>query len=193
MDYFAVLYQEFSKESDRAAVILVASILDELLRNLLAARLAPVSSSNDDLFDGPNAPLSSLSSRIEMSYRIGLISVKFSRDLHLIRRIRNTFAHNIHGCAFEDARIKSRVQELLNSHGIVSRSKDYFKAQLSTRDAFLESSSWMIWHLTNLTSNIESFPVASDEFGYRFTYKPSDLPTEQSNTHDPELPILPQE
>jgi hypothetical protein len=95
--YHDLLHAEFAKETDRAAVIVAASMLDELLRSILVAKLVPVSSSTDELFDGANAPLGTFSARIEMAYRVGLISVKFSRDLHLVRRIRNDFAHNIHG------------------------------------------------------------------------------------------------
>ncbi len=31
-------------------------------------------------------------------YRLGLISVKFARDLHLVRKMRNDFAHNAQRC-----------------------------------------------------------------------------------------------
>jgi hypothetical protein len=39
MDYFDILHSEFDKESDRAAVILAGSIVDELLKSLLSAHL----------------------------------------------------------------------------------------------------------------------------------------------------------
>src|SRR5690348_13100633 len=95
VNYHDLLHQEFSKETDRAAVIVAASMLDELLRTILVARLVPVSSATDELFDGANAPVGTFSARIEMAYRVGLVSVKFARDLHLVRKIRNDFAHNI--------------------------------------------------------------------------------------------------
>jgi DNA-binding MltR family transcriptional regulator len=170
MDYFDVLHNEFDKESDRAAVILAASVADELLGTLLSAYLVPVSSSNDELFDGANAPLGTFSSRIEMSYRLGLVSVKFARDLHLIRKIRNDFAHNIHGCSFEDARVKSRILEISNSHGIIVRSPHFFKEEVSPRKAFLEAASWMIYHLNRKVKGTLSLPAAKEEWGYAFVY-----------------------
>ena len=173
MNYFDILHSEFAKESDRAAVILAASIADELLKSLLSGRLVPVTSSNDELFDGPNAPLGTFSSRIEMAYRIGLISVKFSRDLHLIRKIRNEFAHNIHGCSFDDARVRSRIVELNNSHGIINRSTDYYLEPLSTRDQFLQAASWMTYYLNKKIEETIAITPALEEWGYSFVLKPN--------------------
>jgi DNA-binding MltR family transcriptional regulator len=170
MNYWNALFREFEKESDRAAVILTASIADELLHGLVAARLVPVSSSNDDLFDGANAPLGTFSARIEIAYRLGLISGKFARDLHLIRRIRNDFAHNIQGCSFDDAKVKSRVVELNNSHGIITNSPKQFKKPLSVRDQFLEGCSWMIYCLETIINEVETFKPCGEEWGYGYSH-----------------------
>ena len=171
MNYYDILHAEFDKESDRAAVILVGSIVDELLKSLLSAHLVAVTSSKDDLFDGPNAPLSDFNARIEMAYRLGIVSVKFTRDLHLIRKIRNEFAHNIHGCSFNDARVSSRIVELTKSHGIIGRSKHKYPEILSTRDQFLQSASWMTWHLTQEIKETQSIQPKSEEWGYTFIWK----------------------
>ena len=168
VDYYKLLHNEFSKETDRAAVIVAASMLDELLRTLLVAKFVPISSTNDDLFDGANAPLGTFSSRIEMAYRTGLISVKFARDLHLVRRIRNDFAHNIHGASFEDTRVKQRIAELDNSNGIFTRSPEAAKKRTTSRSHFLEAVSWMIWHMEKESSDITSFKPAEEEWGYEY-------------------------
>ena len=110
-----VLQKEFARESDRAAVILVASIFDNSLTELLRNYLVANPTSDDEIFDGANAPLSTFNAKINMSFRLGLVSSNLSRDLHLIRRIRNEFAHDIHHCSFEDSRIRSRVMELYKS------------------------------------------------------------------------------
>ena len=105
-------------ESDRAKVIIVAAHLDQLLDEMLRLALVPCSSSNDPLFDGPNAPLANFSNRIDLSYRLGLISEFAAKSLHLIRKIRNNFAHGITGCSFDDQSIKSRIEELYRLHRI---------------------------------------------------------------------------
>src|SRR5687768_5259075 len=58
-----VLKKEFAGESDRAAVIVGAALLDDALDTLLRARLAPIVSAEDSLFDGAYAPAASFSAR----------------------------------------------------------------------------------------------------------------------------------
>src|SRR5690349_19793079 len=90
-DFDAVsrLYTELDKESDRGAVLVSTAMLDEALSQLLIAHLVPNPTSSDSLFDGSNAPLQSFSAKIDVGYRLALISDRFCRDLHVIRRIRN--------------------------------------------------------------------------------------------------------
>jgi DNA-binding MltR family transcriptional regulator len=168
MDLFNKLEQEFEKESDRAAVILAASFLDDLLRSALIGRLTSNHSTKDSLFDGANAPLSSFSSRIDMAFRLGIISDKFARDLHIIRRLRNDFAHNVTGCTFDNPPVKSRVEELMRSHGILERTRNYTntKETMSVRFRFLMSASWMTAHLEGLCSKVQSLTPQNPEWGY---------------------------
>jgi hypothetical protein len=109
---------EFGKETDRAAVILSVAMLDQVLETILRSHLCATDSSNDELFEGPTAPLSTFSARINMCHRLGLISARLCRDLHIIRRIRNEFAHNITGCTFETPGVRNRIVELVRSSGV---------------------------------------------------------------------------
>jgi hypothetical protein len=158
--------KEFAKESDRAAVIVTASIFDNSLSNLLLQHLVPNHSSNDELFDGANAPLASFSAKIAMSHRIGLISGHFARNLHLIRRIRNEFAHNIHGCSFEDSAIKSRVLELYKSQNYKSESLGSVQNAKGSRGDFFTVCLWMIWHLNCQMEKTKALAEANLEFGF---------------------------
>lgn len=161
------LATEFAKGSDRAAVILSAAMLDDLLRDVLVARLVPNTSASDPLFDGANAPLSTFSSRIDACYRLGLISAKLARDLHLIRTLRNDFAHNIKGCTFTEFAAKNRVEELMRSHGFFDRSPKWAKKQgeRSTRDEFLTTAQMIIIELEDLLS-AKAFTSAPEEWIY---------------------------
>lgn len=162
-----VLLDEFEGESDRACVILAASLLDAALMTLLQARLAPSPSQSDPLFDGANAPLSTFSARIDASYRLGLLSARFCRDLHLIRRIRNEFAHNVTGCNFEESSIRDRIQALANS-------SKYNACEASWRELYPDTPKghfqfavgWMQWHIRALTEDTECIQIAKDEWGY---------------------------
>ncbi|RIV68404.1 hypothetical protein [Flagellimonas aequoris] len=152
------LLEQFQKESDRAAVILVVSIIDENLQTLLKTYLVPTPSSSDSLFDSATSPLSNFSSKIDMAFRIGLISGKFARDLHIVRKIRNSFAHDIYGCNFENGSVISRIRELENSfHNTIleamegiERNDDLLEG---IRGKFIFMTSMMVWELTDLIEN----------------------------------------
>lgn len=116
--------REFEKETDRAAGIVGASILDSTLESILKSRLVKSpKSKNDLLFDGPNAPLSSFASKIDTAYRLGIISKEMSEALHLVRKIRNTFAHDLVNSDFENSQVRSLVHKLTTL--IFRRKKQY--------------------------------------------------------------------
>jgi len=78
---FEAFYEEFVSDSDRAAVVLGAAKIDDILARILSARLVRcVDEKSDELLN---------------AFRLGLISKEFRRSLHLIRKIRNTFAHDL--------------------------------------------------------------------------------------------------
>ena len=134
------LYKEFRNESDRASVILVASLMDEALTSLLKNYFVTVPHSSDPLFDSSTAPLSTFSSKIDIAHRTGLLSNKLSRDIHLIRKIRNSFAHDIYGCSFDNGSVKSRVDELYKSAVELTD-----RATSSPREKFLYISAAILW------------------------------------------------
>ena len=159
--------KEFKKESPRAGVILSAAMLDLALETLLKTRLVPVGSSNDELLDGAHTPLSDFSARIDLAHRIGLISAKFCRDLHLIRRIRNEFAHNITGCSFHDSNVRNRVMELVRSSGLIEDMPDVRKQfPQGPRGDFQMTISWMLWHLRSQVDEVTSIASPKPEWGY---------------------------
>lgn len=106
------ILNEFKKESDRATVILGAAKLDAQLYLLLSKFLKPSINSQDDLLDGDN-PLGTLSSKINISYRLGLIDSHFAKSLHLIRKIRNSFAHEFKTLSLSTGGHADRVRELV--------------------------------------------------------------------------------
>lgn len=162
-----VLNREFAQESDRATVIVAVALLDSALETLLRSKLAPVPNSTDPLLDGANAPLANFSARIDLSYRIGLISATFARDLHLIRRIRNDFAHNISGCSFEDSGVRHRVAELSRSSGLSVRIPSLRETfPPGVKGDFQVSVSWMQWYLRQLAAATTAIPPAKPEWGY---------------------------
>lgn len=163
------LITQFEKESDRAAVILISSIIEENLTNLLKSYFVPIPNSDDLLIDNAMSPLSTFSSKIDIAYRTGLISGKFSRDLHIIRKIRNSFAHDIYECNFENGSVKSRIKELEKS---IKKSKTITEINRSdkllhgTRGMFLYISSILISLICTITKNVAELKEANCEYIY---------------------------
>ena len=157
---FHFLLDEFENESDRAIVILVVSIIDESLTTILKSKLIPIPSSKDSLFDNATAPISTFSSKIDLSFRIGLISPRMCKDIHLIRKIRNSLAHDIYGCNFDNGSVKSRITELASNCGIMDTYKYYLeisrpKVLPGSKGKFIFLSSAIVFHLNTLLENID--------------------------------------
>lgn len=112
---YKFFFKEIQNESPRAAVIISSAFLDAQLRVIIAKSLVDDPKIVDELLgseDKPDCPLSSFSSRIKMAYCLGLISKSVCHDLDNIRRIRNKFAHKMHGYSFDEPEIISRCKSL---------------------------------------------------------------------------------
>lgn len=106
--YFRRRYELIAKvgaESERGMTVLVAAELDRVLEAVLKSYLAP-DRARDDLFEGGSPPLGIFSAKINLARALHLIRDDEYELLHLIRRIRNEFAHNP-DVAFSDKRISS--------------------------------------------------------------------------------------
>ena len=155
-----VLDREFKGESDRACVILAGALLDSALETAIKTYLVPCSTGRDPLFTG-NGPLSSFNARIEIAYRIGVIDLIMARNLHLIRRIRNDFAHNISGCTFEDSSVLSRMTELRRSSRLPERAPDKRKLLAGgPRGDFQMIVSWIQWALRSMVEEMVPLQLA---------------------------------
>ncbi len=98
-------------ESDRGCALMAASFLDSELDLLLRQCVVNNHHVIDDIF-GQSRPISTFSSRIDLSYLLGLIDSDTHRDLHLIRKIRNDFGHVHTPLSFEERTIAARCREL---------------------------------------------------------------------------------
>ena len=104
-----------SSESDRGCSLMAVAYLDVELERLLKAFLVDDVKVVNELFNHTGA-LGTFSSRINLAYALGLISKSSRRNLHLLRKIRNTFAHVHLRVDFNDNTISSRCHELTH-HG----------------------------------------------------------------------------
>jgi hypothetical protein len=95
---------EFQTESDRAAAVLGAALLDDLMSELLSRSL--LNSEIAKKLLGINQSLGAFGARITAARAMGLISNDEHKDLDRVREIRNKFAHRLHGLDFETQQIR---------------------------------------------------------------------------------------
>ena len=103
--------QALHTESDRAVVLITAAYLDDALAGLIRSALIDEPALVDELL-GVDRPLGTFSARIKLAYCLGLISRATLRDLELIRRIRNDFAHSRCILRFGTRGVKERCMQL---------------------------------------------------------------------------------
>jgi DNA-binding MltR family transcriptional regulator len=157
-------------ESTRAKVVLSVCYLDELLHQLVAMVLKPVGS-DDPLLDGSQAPLGSFSAKIELVYRMGIISEDTHSSLHLVRKIRNRFAHSLASCDFGDAQIRSWNADLhrLNDHATPERRATFSDGPVGD---FEKSVSWLVFQVKHTIQTIPSkCPDCGTEMKHRARIK----------------------
>lgn len=103
--------QSLNDETDRGCSLMAAAYLDYELGELLRGYFVDKPQIVKQMLDN-NGPLTTFSSRIELSYLLGLIGEQTRRDLNLIRKIRNEFAHTSNPISFETESIRNRCLEL---------------------------------------------------------------------------------
>jgi len=114
MTYYRNFIIDLKNETDRAVGIIGAAKLDLLLYQIIQKFLLPCSSGRDDLLDG-ESPLGTFSAKINFAQRTGLISSDFAWGLNIIRRIRNSFAHELSNLSLESGAHLDRIKELEGS------------------------------------------------------------------------------
>jgi hypothetical protein len=167
-DYWLqAIHDEFYKESDRAAGIVAAAMLDDALRVLIEKLLVPTLK-DSSLTSNSRGPLSTFSARIDAAQQLGLISAFLARDLHLIRKIRNRFAHESSGLGFDDQKIGNWVTAL-------EKGSDYNTRNPKTRTDigppgprwdFLCICAWMLYAIHRETESVTPLKAQGPEFGY---------------------------
>ncbi|VVE78140.1 MltR family transcriptional regulator [Pandoraea sputorum] len=105
------LMSDIEKASDRALAIVIASYLDAMLEELLRAFLVERAKAVNPLFEGRGV-LSTFSSKIELSFALGLIGEGEAKALNTIREIRNAFAHELGNLDFTDMSISAKCANL---------------------------------------------------------------------------------
>ena len=102
-------FRELKEETDRAAAILVAAYIDSLLRAKLEALFCNGNSEIRKKLFEPQGAFGTFSAKVDSAYCLGWLEPSVFHDIGVIRKIRNEFAHRIHGVTFNDSKIKALV------------------------------------------------------------------------------------
>lgn len=94
LERMKTLIEELNEQTDRGVAIVGATWVEEAIAESLAFVLPQRVKSWERLFK-VDGPLSSFSAKIDLLHLLGLTSELIRTDMHRLRDIRNTFAHNI--------------------------------------------------------------------------------------------------
>lgn len=111
---FPAFIRMLGHESERGSVIVGVALMDEALEALLKKKLVPSPEKSDELFKGPYAPLDNFSAKIDLAYRLGLIRLNQKSTLHIMRKLRNDFAHSSSQMNFQSQQVHDRILELFS-------------------------------------------------------------------------------
>ncbi|MHB9072365.1 MAG: hypothetical protein ACYC6G_02450 [Desulfobaccales bacterium] len=111
IDAFRSFHRQLSEESERGTVIVAVALIEDALTNILKARLCPSLDRDDELFGGC-APFREFATKIDLAYRIGLITKERRRTFHILRKLRNRFAHIGDEIRFSDSTVQDRLREI---------------------------------------------------------------------------------
>jgi len=93
-------------ETDRGAVILLTTAIEDILARRLRKEMVDLSADEDARMFGPDAPLGSFSARIRLAYALGLIDRPVARMCDLLREMRNACAHSGRAVSFKNKELR---------------------------------------------------------------------------------------
>lgn len=130
--------KSLSEESDRGLVLVGVSLLDEQVEALLRARFCVNASKPQSVIEPlfePFGPLATFSGKTRIAYAFDLFQAEWIyRDLELLRKLRNRFAHGSRPAQFDAADVVALTEKL--------QAADYAATQIgrsNTGKAELES------------------------------------------------------
>jgi len=136
------LFDDFTEEllsenSSRIIIIVGSSKIDDSLASIIKKGLIPKLAKNnepDELLEYDN-PLSTFSSKIKISYRLGIIDITFYNVLEKIRKIRNIGAHQL-SFDITSSPLKEHVNDLIklveHRKSFILTKERYFQNDLDT-------------------------------------------------------------
>ena len=135
-DDYNALFDMFRDETDRGAAVLAGSFVENYLGIYLQNR--QVDSSLSKKIFSSTGPLSTFEQRIDFAQAFGFLPRTVCRELHLVRKIRNHFAHHPKSSSFKEAPVSDWASALATSATVKSKLGKDFRLE-DGKTAFLVS------------------------------------------------------
>jgi len=155
---FLPLLDQLNEESERGAVVLSCSFIEDQLRNIIQSFLVDGEEAQK-LVEGFNAPLGTFSARATAAYAMGLISKSEHDEIDILRKVRNAFAHNFKA-TFEDQRTKDLCKNLKFS------AQDYEDVVVGSFAQFNTAVAALILSLTNRDYRVAQMKLTPGKWEY---------------------------
>lgn len=108
-------HDKLGKQNHRGMVLLIHAELEQALENILAAYLTP-GKWTEGLFKSGSPPLGTFAAKVNLARALDLITTTEWQDLHLMRKIRNEFAHNP-DASFSDQKLQTFAGQISTRSG----------------------------------------------------------------------------
>lgn len=113
---WASFFDELGRESERATAILAAAWIDHLLERKLAQLLSRGNAKARAQLFAASGPFAAFAAKITAAFCAGWLDADVHHDLQVIRKIRNSFAHQIHGLSMESPPIRRLTESFRVPH-----------------------------------------------------------------------------
>jgi len=91
-----------AEETDRGAVILMATVVEDMLGAAIRKRMDKLSPDEDARLFGPDAPLGTFSAKIRIAHALGIIKREQMAMCDILREMRNACAHSRRAISFKN-------------------------------------------------------------------------------------------
>ena len=127
---------KLNDESDRAVALIVTAWLDDILVEMIKRKLVADKKIVEEVFRH-DAALGTFSSRISLAYLVRCFSKEVYSNLHIMRTIRNDFAHDRNDLDFTNESVRARCEALYLKEFKDQGMKPTTSENINPRNAFI--------------------------------------------------------
>jgi DNA-binding MltR family transcriptional regulator len=124
-DRIMVLAESLGRQTHSGTTMMIAAALDRLLETALTSKMTRDSREVRDSLFGEFGVLRAFSAKIELSFAMGIVDRQAQRQLTMIRKVRNTFAHTDDLLTFESEAVQTVIVKALGTSQSIGSIEDF--------------------------------------------------------------------